>query len=234
MTARTCLPCVATAVLLLLAGCTRPTPEEPEPRFLFVQDAASGTAEPLPDGRLRLTLVDVDDGTLWFTDRPERHAGLLATRDFVTAWDVGVDSFASDPPNAAVLVHNATGGGRDVYVVELQEPRFDEAARVLQYVVVPLDAGHAFLASHQQEGRHGAGLPASFGEAELFIDSGAFALVNYTDADKRAFCLVYDCVPADQVGSGRAHFCALQDDGEVKCWGENDRGQLGQSSAGPA
>jgi alpha-tubulin suppressor-like RCC1 family protein len=40
--------------------------------------------------------------------------------------------------------------------------------------------------------------------------------------------------PAAQIVFGRAHGCALPGDGRVRCWGENDKGQLGRPSDGTA
>ena len=40
--------------------------------------------------------------TLYFSDRPQRIVGHMATTDFVELWDAGDNSFESDPPNAVL------------------------------------------------------------------------------------------------------------------------------------
>ena len=74
--------------------------------FLFVQtaDAMAFDAE-----RNRLTLTGVSPVTLFFSDRPERIAGNMATGAFVPFWSEGADSFLSDPPNADLsILENGT------------------------------------------------------------------------------------------------------------------------------
>ncbi len=106
---------------LMAAGCApvgRPAPP-PAPtgtQLLFVQTARGVS---YADGRL--TLREVAPTTLFFTDRPQRLAGHVATPRFLADWGRGQDSFAADPPNATLSVF----GNRTVSdsVVELRRPR---------------------------------------------------------------------------------------------------------------
>ena len=74
--------------MLLLAGCGSDDSDSEsagdEVSLLFVQDADGGT---LDDDQL--TMVEVSPNTGWFTDRPVREAGQMATADFVSLWDEG-------------------------------------------------------------------------------------------------------------------------------------------------
>jgi hypothetical protein len=64
---------------------------------MFVQTAGGFTS----DGAT-VTLQDVTSATLYFSDRPQRVVGHMATADFVDLWDEGDNSFAVDPPNAVL------------------------------------------------------------------------------------------------------------------------------------
>jgi hypothetical protein len=86
--------------------------------YLFVQNAAKVS---LKDGVLRMKGVSPD--TLYFSDRPERIVGRVATAEFVEHWATGNDSFESDPPNAVLTVLHEPEP-QDVVVV-LRQPRLE-------------------------------------------------------------------------------------------------------------
>jgi hypothetical protein len=77
---------------------------QPQPSLLFVQ-----TAQKIDYKDGVMTLFGVPFQTVFFTDRPYRVAGHLPTDEFVAKWttDTGPNSFAKDPPNAAVTVRAA-------------------------------------------------------------------------------------------------------------------------------
>lgn len=116
--------------------------------MLFVQDADAGNID---DDQL--TLVEVSPNTGWFTDRPVREAGQMATADFVSLWDEG-NTFDIDPPNADFTCQ--AGGDTVNVVVELSSPVVN--GRTLSYDVV-------------QVGDTPTGDFDCAGNAHLFIDS---------------------------------------------------------------
>ena len=119
-----------------------------EVSLLFVQDADGGTID---DDQL--TMVEVSPNTGWFTDRPVREAGQMATADFVSLWDEG-NTFDIDPPNADFTCQ--AGGDTVNVVVELSSPVVN--GRTLSYDVV-------------QVGDTPTGDFDCDGNAHLFIDS---------------------------------------------------------------
>ncbi|MFC1822564.1 SHOCT domain-containing protein [Thermodesulfobacteriota bacterium] len=112
--------------------------------LLFVQNATSGsfTGE-------TLTLKGVGP-TIFFTDRPNRIEGHIRTAALIKEWGKGPDSFASDPPNAALSIfdENATKS----VIVELFDPKLE---------------GHTL--SYRVKILHGK-IPPAFKTASLFID----------------------------------------------------------------
>src|SRR5207244_2796375 len=99
-----------------------------DPRFMFVQAAASGTFKPTGAGRYLLRLHAVARGTVHYTDRPERRAGKVSTGRFLQALGFG----RNDPPNAAIVA-TRSDGSQDTLVVELTQPRYSAARRLLSY-----------------------------------------------------------------------------------------------------
>ena len=85
-------------------------------QVLFVQNAAGLS---FVDGKL--TLHNIDPLMICFSDRPERLAGHMPTKDLVPMWSEGKDSFLKDPPNATLSILQ----GRDVSssVVTLRNPQ---------------------------------------------------------------------------------------------------------------
>jgi hypothetical protein len=114
---------------------------------LFVQSARRVTSF---EGAL--TLHDLAPSTLMFSDRPERIAGHLTTRQFVEGWGHGENSFLDDPPNAVLSFLPTDEDAFDDVVLTLTNPRMDWDR--LTYDVDVIE-GH---------------LPAKSGPCSLFID----------------------------------------------------------------
>ena len=69
-----------------------------------------------------MTLRGVNPVTIAFSDRPDRFAGHMPTRNFVPMWSEGKDSFLKDAPNATLSVlddKNVTS-----VVVTLRNPKY--------------------------------------------------------------------------------------------------------------
>jgi hypothetical protein len=92
--------------------------EDKKVPLLFVQTAKGAS---LVNGKL--TLDGVSPMTVFFSDRPTRVAGHLATSEMVPLWSEGKDSFLKDPPNATLSTFAADGKVGNV-VVELRNPGF--------------------------------------------------------------------------------------------------------------
>lgn len=73
----------------------------------------------------KLTLVGVSPNSIVFADRPVRSAGHVLTSHFIKEWDVGIDSFAKDPPNATISVLSLDGATVKDAVVVLKAPKLE-------------------------------------------------------------------------------------------------------------
>ncbi|MDB4304006.1 hypothetical protein N9934_04385 [Desulfosarcina sp.] len=102
--------------------------------LLFVQNSHDVSL-----GKGKLTLKKVGPTTIFFTDRPKRTAGHMTTKDFVDEWSEGGNSFAADPPNAALSIF-----GQDEIVdivVTLKNPRLEGEDLVYDITVLEEDIG---------------------------------------------------------------------------------------------
>jgi hypothetical protein len=79
----------------------RDKPDKPDTdkkvEMLFVQSARSASVS---NGKL--TLRGISPTTIFFSDRPERIAGHMATAEMIPLWSEGTNSFLKDPPNATL------------------------------------------------------------------------------------------------------------------------------------
>jgi hypothetical protein len=134
--------------------------------FLFVQ-TARGMA--FDADRNRLTLNGVSPVTLFFSDRPERIAGNMATEAFVPFWSEGTDSFLSDPPNADLSI--IEDGVLRQTVVELRDPVLEGDS--LHYTVLIIDGD----------------MPVLGEQVSVFIDVIGMPLtpVSFAGARRRAY-----------------------------------------------
>ena len=149
------------ATCLLLAQ----TAVAERPVFMFVQVADSGSLVPRKDspGHYVLTLNGVAPQTVYFSDRPLRNAGHIATGSFLKT--LGFSD--QNPPNAAVEVAQAAED-EDTIVVELRHPVYDAAKSTLQYDITILSEAKGGLAFYDK--RRDMKLPQNFASVSLFID----------------------------------------------------------------
>lgn len=114
---------------------------------MFVQTAASITS----DGA-SLVLMGVTPSTIYFSDRPQRIVGHMATSDFVDLWGAGENSFEADPPNAVLSFLQPGDKVPDDVVIVIKEPRLADGTLV--YLIEVLDGK----------------MPHEAGPVSLFID----------------------------------------------------------------
>lgn len=131
---------------------------------LFVQTTNSGTWELVDDGQHTLTLMAPGAHVTAFTDRPERLASQMTTEEFLDRW--ASFGFDVDPPNAAVVVNDATSTESTV-VVELSNPQM--VGTFIQYTATVLHSPGGTFAQYKVDDD----LPATFKDASLFIDNAS-------------------------------------------------------------
>jgi hypothetical protein len=178
---------VVVAAVAVIAGCTGSpsgsvTDATRTMSLLFVQNAQSGSLEPVAgSGDHDLRLRGVEPSTSWFSDRPQRQAGTEPTSAVVGDWDAY--GFRADPPNAALVLTDHPER-EDTVIVELRDPRYDEAARELHYRVRVLDTPREGLGF--AVGQAPAQLPATFAAASLFIDDATVRATTTAGNDLQA------------------------------------------------
>jgi len=107
--------------------------DEPKIQLMFVQAAEDFKA----DGKT-LRLVNVDQQTLYFSDRPVRLAGHLTMPAYMDEWKAGEgpDDFASDPPNATLSVYEPGSQENKMVVVEISHPVIEGKDMVYDYRLI--------------------------------------------------------------------------------------------------
>jgi hypothetical protein len=133
--------------------------------ILFVQSAKGAT---LANGKLSLT--GIAPTTVFFSDRPHRIAGHVATREMIPLWSEGKDSFLKDPPNATLSSFTSDGDVVNAVVV-LRNPTLTGTTMTYDVLVTQ------------------GSIPKSVDSASLFIDVIGMPLtpLSYAGAARRTY-----------------------------------------------
>ena len=102
---------IFTVILTLVTGLVfaeNVIDDSKKPGYLFV---ISGTSGSLKGDTLTLNGVP---NVLYFSDRPDRVAGHLSLEKFLELWNMGVNSYKADPPNATRSVLKKDGAKNTV------------------------------------------------------------------------------------------------------------------------
>lgn len=154
-----------------------------ETTFLYIQSAQAGSLLPqsndIASKNYTLTLKNISSTTIAFSDRPQRLLFQIDTGSFVDNWTAGEDSFAFDPPNAAMVLLSPEGNKEDVIVAELLNPMYDRENKTLQFDIISLSTEEEEkdrTIDFSEIGSKGnlstiAEVPDSFGIVNLFIDA---------------------------------------------------------------
>src|SRR5262249_18821273 len=112
--------------------------------------------------------------TLYFSDRPERVVGAAPTPKFLKGLGFNKDN----PPNAALVVDDGDGGV-NIAVVELTDPKYEEASHTATYGLTVLkDYAKQVDMKFQEAPADLATLGTTLGAAHLFIDDCPDAYLN--------------------------------------------------------
>jgi hypothetical protein len=136
--------------------------------FLFIQSFQSGSiaAKDGEEGRFTMTLDQGLGQTIYFSDRPGRIVGASPTSAFLD----GLGFSDENPPNAALVVEPEPGSTK-IAVLELFNPRYDEATHTATYDVEVLKAyERAMEMGFAEQPSDLSQLNSTFGAAHLFID----------------------------------------------------------------
>jgi hypothetical protein len=201
--------------------------EEKTSQTLFLQAFQSGSIAPKPDadGHYVLTLEHGLGQTVFFTDRPERVVGVTPTAEFLA--NVGFSE--TDPPNAAIVVEK-TDGDTEIAVIELIDPKYDQATHTATYEVAVLKEWERALGvGFDSTPTDLSAFGESFGAAHLFIDDCADGTVtcNAPSAEggyitiNAGFCYVNGCCQPCTDGSDPHTYwatqCQIQEPGACQC-----------------
>ena len=133
--------------------------------LLFVQAARSGTiAASTTPGESTLTLNDIGSSVIYFSDRPNRTVGTIATADFIEQFAAAA---TDDPPNAALVAK--VGDADAIFVFELYSPAYDAAANSVRYSIRELGQTDIDMDFHETPVMS-IEVAVELGESHLFID----------------------------------------------------------------
>jgi hypothetical protein len=184
----------ATAVLVcglvLAATSSTALAGAPKPRktdVLFVLEGQQAWTVGADD-TLELTIAGVDPNVLFFSDRPARTAGTVASTELFAGWEA-LD-FRRDPPNAAVVMQDGPKGRRPT-AVELGEPRYDDATATVTFPLSALSGQESSWLRTLTQDR-----AATHGSIDLFIDTSPID-IRFINDSATGLCIMVFQPPPD-------------------------------------
>lgn len=142
-----------------------------EDHWLYVVNANGATISPMEDreGEFKLRLENVSPQVLFFSERPNQEVDAVPAQRFFDKWREAEKKFRRKPPFVA-LDPLIPGEQEDlIYLLEIQNPVYDAAARVLEYEIrfIGDETRKPQRLSHRKVGTNP---PRNFQEAALFMD----------------------------------------------------------------
>ncbi len=134
--------------------------------YLFIQLASEGILKPLKNSpsMYQLKLIGVQPYVTYFTDRPNRITGLLATTKFLRIWKENFNNnFRQDAPNVGVsgIKFHGIFRKQDVdFVLVLSQPFYNAKNNTMTYLATALTNNKKALPIK----------PITFGNVALFFD----------------------------------------------------------------
>lgn len=105
--------------------------------LLLLQQSEAGKLTPDENNPTiyTLTLTDLSDRIILFTDRPNRSAGSVDQEEYIQKfWDTFTEnSFKQDPPNAVLTSYDPKTDKVSTIVLELQNPVYNKESDSMQY-----------------------------------------------------------------------------------------------------
>jgi hypothetical protein len=134
--------------------------------YLFVQGADEGVIKAMParPEAYQITMTGIGPETIFFTDQPERKAGMIDQQAFMKVF--ARQAAKNVEPNAA-LVWNAPGRG--ALIVKLVKSSYNSQDNTLSYEAVVLPTAEGGLVAFNSRKASGP-LPERVGKVTLFID----------------------------------------------------------------
>lgn len=103
------------------------------PKFLSMQHAQSGSISEINSTTYSLELNEISNKTILFSDRPDRIVTSTSTDNYIGNWSAGIDSFATNAPNAVLVLDEKEG--QETIIIELFNPVYEENKKTLKYEI---------------------------------------------------------------------------------------------------
>lgn len=160
--------------LVFLAACTASAQEESYDtgeHFLFLlhADGATFTRHEANPAYGQVVLSGVSHSVTYFTNPPNRKAGVMPVEDFLENWNEGQADFQKVPTNSAFVFYEGSNDHYHDVSIELRKPSYNATTNKLSFNIYFVDSFDKDFVS----------------DITLYIDStGSIRLREFAEGDK--------------------------------------------------